>query len=129
MENELTEFIIQLIVILNLVLALMVFIEDIYFYIKVKESSGWSKLLYAGVGFFWSVRYVSFFIQGNPFELNQYNFLLLLLVTYTLLALTVGANIRVQRDIGTEEIKKDVIKIRCKTVDKVKRILPWTSKQ
>ena len=87
----------DIIIITNVILALLIVIEDIYFYYKIKEDTRWSKLLYAGVGFAWSI----YFLDYSLFNREPVSLPVLILITFTLLSLTVGANIRVKREIGT----------------------------
>lgn len=95
----------NILIVLNLFFAVSVFAENIYYYSRVKEDSGWSKILYAFIGLMWMIRWVLYFMEFPAFST-----LLpgpLSMTTLTLLAMTVGANIRLMRDVGKETIKKD----------------------
>lgn len=105
---DMFEELVEMVVLLNLFLSIIIIVNDLYFYFKVKEPTGWSKLLYAAVGFFWFVRYILFYLQFHPFDFNDINPSILILTTFTLLSLAVGSNIRIQRDIGIKNMLNDL---------------------
>lgn len=96
------------VIILNLILSIIIIVEDLYYYFKKKEPTGWSKILYAAVGFGWLVRTLLFFAGIDPFGPENINPYILILTTFTLLSMAVGANIRVKRDIGEYELHNDL---------------------
>lgn len=118
----LIEELIEVVVFLNLILAFMVFVEDLYFYFKVKEDTGWSKILYAGVGLAWVIRYILYYIQLHPFDRGDVNVPVLILSTFTLLSMTVGANIRIQRDVGAGVVVKDFKQFPNRIIENIKQI-------
>jgi len=93
---------------LNLVLALIIVVWDLYFYFKMDEKEKWTKAFYALVGMGWIVRCVLYLLNVNNFSSENVNAPLVVLVTFTLLALAVGSIIRVQKIVGFEGIKTDV---------------------
>lgn len=105
---------------LNLLMSFVIVTWNLYFYVKMKgiEEERWTKLLYAVVGFGWFARYCMFFLDVYPVGYSDvYNQHLFILTTLTLLALTVGSIIRVQRLGGfpliISDAKKVVERLKC----------------
>jgi hypothetical protein len=116
------EWAIYLDVILNLILSLIVIFWDLYFYFKVDEKEKWTKILYICVGIFWFVRYALFLFDVDKFSrTDNFNPVLVLGLTLTLLALSIGSIVRMQKIGGKDLIKRDI-----KTL--IDRIKLWTSK-
>ena len=109
-------FVINLVVFLCLVFSVLILVEDLYFYFKIDEDSRWSKLLYAAVGFSWTIRFILYYLRIEPFDKASSNPTLLIFLTFTLLSMVVGANIRIQREIGIKGIVEDL-----------KRVYRWIS--
>ena len=109
MEVEI--ILINIVVGLNLLLAFLIMVEDLYFYFKIIEDTRWSKLFYSFIGLLWTIRYALFYLKIIPFDKANSNSVLLVLTTLTLLSLVVGANIRLVRDVGKGVIINDIKKV------------------
>jgi len=75
--------------ILNLVLSLIIIVWDLYFYFKMDEKERWTKIFYAVVGLAWFIRCILYLLDVRNFSSETVNAPLVVLVTFTLLALAV----------------------------------------
>ena len=104
---------VTVLIFLNVFLSIIIIIWNLYAYQRIQETERWTKLLYTFTGVVWFIRYNLYLFDMYPFDKENVNPYILIIMTYTLLSLAVGSIIRVGRLFTKKEILNDLREWMC----------------
>jgi hypothetical protein len=94
---------------LNMAFCVLMIVWNLYYYFRIIDhTERWTKIFYSFIGLMWLVRFALFYLNVYPFGLSQSNPILLIMITFTLLALALASIIRVLKLRGLHDIYIDI---------------------